>query len=172
MEAVSLHPTTRATEAMVAKDANHHRGITPRLEAQLGHPQSPPGRRLRLRRHWHRQGRLRASQRIRAVGGRKRCSLCACFAAALSRTIADRLDGSLLVACPLRTRRGDGSLDRSAMAAVRAGLELQVNGAVSQVSVRQDGQVVRRANVASASAAQECAREQTHILRPPQRRTG
>ena len=92
---------------------------------------------------------------------------------ALGRTIPDRLNGSLFVVCAhcepgwamgasivLRWRVSDLEC------------ELQINGAVAEASVRQDGKVVRRAIVASASAAHEWASEQIDILQRAQRRTG
>ena len=49
---------------------------------------------------------------------------------------------------------------------------LQVNGPVTEVSLRQKGEVVRSAIVGSASAGYEWATEQIKLLQHPQRRAG
>ena len=50
--------------------------------------------------------------------------------------------------------------------------ELEMNGAIGQVSVRQDGKIVRSATAESAAAAYRWASEQADILEGEQRRTG
>jgi len=50
--------------------------------------------------------------------------------------------------------------------------ELEMNGAIGQVSVRQDGNIVRSATVESAAAAHQWVSEQADILEGEKRRTG
>jgi len=50
--------------------------------------------------------------------------------------------------------------------------ELEMKGGIGQISVRQHGEIVRRATVESAAVAHQWAREQADLLEGHQRRTG
>ena len=102
------------------------------------------------------------------------CSLRAAPLLALGRTFADRLNGQSglgFAYCDPRVgQMGTSVILRWRVSGVEC--ELEMEGAIGQVCIRQDGKIVQSGTVESAVAAHEWASKQIQRLEGEQRRAG